>query len=164
MTPPLPDAAWTAPPARPPGMGPAPLGAPLGRCPPERAGGEGAAGRPPLDPVVAVPARVPDLGASRWRTAASTTDVGSVWEAHRAAGVAVLVPGDPRFPPVLALDPEPPRLLFCRGDVGALERPRVAVVGTRRCTWTGRAAAARAGGGAAPPRGGGAAGAGPRLR
>src|SRR3954470_20014084 len=149
MTPPLPDAAWTAALAGLPGMGPARLGAVLGRWPPEQAWEEVAAGRAHLDPVVAVTARVPELCASRWRAAASTTDVGSVWKAHGAAGVEVLVPGDPRFPPVLSLDPEPPRLLFCRGEVEALERPRVAVVGTRRCTWTGRSIAAELGAGLA---------------
>ncbi len=34
--------------------------------------------------------------------------------------------------------PDPPQRLFCRGDPGALDRPAVAIVGSRRCTRQGR--------------------------
>lgn len=46
--------------------------------------------------------------------------------------------GHPPFPPELASDPEPPRRLWARGDPGALELRRVAIIGTRRCTAYGR--------------------------
>ena len=39
-----------------------------------------------------------------------------------------------RFPAPLADDHEPPAVLFARGDPSVLDRPRVAIVGTRRCT------------------------------
>jgi len=84
-----------------------------------------------------------------WRDAARGTDPAVVLERHRAAGVAVLVPGDEHWPSVLVTDPEPPRLLFVRGDVTLLERPGVAVVGTRRCTAGGVQIAASFGAGLA---------------
>jgi DNA processing protein len=145
----LPTAAWIAALAGLPGMGPARLTAILDRWPPEEAWHEVAAGRTHLDPVVAVTVRIPELCASRWRTAADQTDVAALWEAHQTAGVTVRVPGEFGFPTVLARDPEPPAVLFCRGDVGAVDRPRVAIVGTRRCTWAGRSIAAELGAGLA---------------
>jgi DNA processing protein len=42
--------------------------------------------------------------------------------------------GRPDFPASLAEDPQPPGVLFWRGDLGLLGRPCVAVVGTRRAT------------------------------
>ena len=145
----LPPAAWTAALAGLPGMGPARLTAILRRWPPEEAWDEVAAARAHLDPVVAVTVRIPELCASRWRTAAQQTDVAAAWHAHDAAGVAVRIPGDTGFPPALAADPEPPAVLFTRGEPVAAERPRVAVVGTRRCTWAGRSVAAELGAGLA---------------
>lgn len=70
----------------------------------------------------------------RWRAAARALDVEGLWRHHVDHGVAVLLPGDDRWP--LAEDPEPPALLCCLGDTELLldERPRAAVVGTRRCT------------------------------
>jgi DNA processing protein len=107
------------------------------------------AGRAHRDAGVAARVRIPELVASRWRTAALQVDVVAAWGAHHAAGVAVRTPGDDGFPLVLAADPEPPAVLFTRGDVTALDRPRVAVVGTRRCTWAGRSLAAELGAGLA---------------
>lgn len=78
---------------------------------------------------------------SHWSRAASSVDVEALWRAHASSGVEVLAPGDERWPSELVDDPEPPPLLFLRGDPAVLERPRVAVVGTRRCTSSGRAVA-----------------------
>jgi DNA processing protein len=58
----------------------------------------------------------------------------AVATAHRDAGVAILREADPGYPGPLRGDPEPPAVLFARGDLSVLDRPRVAVVGTRRCT------------------------------
>jgi len=146
---PLPAAAWLAALSGLPALGPARLAALLARWSPEEAWEEVVAGRAHLDPGVGVRARIPELVASRWRTAALQADVAAAWEAHRVAGVTVRAPGDAGFPVVLAADPEPPAVLFCRGDVTALDRPRVAVVGTRRCTWAGRSLAAELGAGLA---------------
>jgi len=65
--------------------------------------------------------------------------------AHRAAGVAVHRLGDRSYPPVLAADHEAPPVLFSRGDLGILGRPRVAVVGTRSATHYGEEVAAELG-------------------
>jgi DNA processing protein len=73
-----------------------------------------------------------------WRVAARRVVVAAVWEAHCQAGVRVLLPGATGFPPVLADDPDPPALLFARGEPGAAEGRRVGIVGTRRCTRYGR--------------------------
>lgn len=48
---------------------------------------------------------------------------------------------DPRYPAVLAADPEAPPVIFIRGDVGALDERRVGVIGTRNATASGMATA-----------------------
>jgi DNA processing protein len=61
-----------------------------------------------------------------------------VAERHLARGVAVRRRGTAAYPQVLALDHQAPPVLFTWGSLDALERPRVAIVGTRRCTNYGR--------------------------
>lgn len=59
-----------------------------------------------------------------------------------ASGIAVRVLGSPDYPRALALDGQAPAVLFTEGRIDALELwPRVAVVGTRSATATGRAVA-----------------------
>lgn len=84
-----------------------------------------------------------------WRNAAAREDPDAVLARHMAAGVEVLLPDDASWPSVLRTDPEPPRVLFVRGDPALLERPGVAVVGTRRCTAGGAHVAGRFGAGLA---------------
>ena len=84
-----------------------------------------------------------------WADAARAVDPGALLHRHVAAGVEVLLPGDAGWPSAFACDPEPPPVLFARGDVALLERPGVAVVGTRRCTAGGAQIAARFGAGLA---------------
>lgn len=72
-----------------------------------------------------------------WRAAARGVEPAATVAAHRAAGVQVLLRGDPGYPAVLADDIEPPAVLFVRGDLAVLEGPRVGIVGTRRCTGLG---------------------------
>ena len=112
-----------------PGMGPARLAIVLdGRSPEEawahvRDGAE----------------RVPEHVAARWRERSAVVDVGSLWQAHVDAGVRVLRPGDEGWPAALDDDPEPPALLFARGEPAvAVEGVRVAIIGTRRCSYSGR--------------------------
>lgn len=70
-----------------------------------------------------------------WGAAARAVDEAALWADHQLAGVEVLHPSCGAWPQVLLDDPEPPAVLFARGDVGVLgRRPAVAVVGTRRCT------------------------------
>lgn len=42
--------------------------------------------------------------------------------------------GDPAYPAALDDCPDPPRTLWARGDLAVLQRPTVAIVGTRRAT------------------------------
>lgn len=72
-----------------------------------------------------------------WRAAGVGVEPAAALAAHRAAGVEVLRLGHQRYPAVLAADIEPPSVLFVRGDLQALDQPRVAIVGTRRCTGSG---------------------------
>lgn len=84
-----------------------------------------------------------------WRKAAARESPDAVLARHTAAGVEVLLPDDASWPSALVTDPEPPRVLFVRGDPALLERPGVAVVGTRRCTAGGAHVAGRFGAGLA---------------
>lgn len=70
----------------------------------------------------------------RWRTVARALDVERTWAALAEGGVGVWVDHGEGYPAALADDPDPPPILFWRGDPQALERPAVAIVGTRRCT------------------------------
>jgi DNA processing protein len=83
--------------------------------------------------------------ASSWRAAAERTDPADVWSACRAAGIDVLLPDAAAYPGALRRDPEPPAVLFVRGDLEALQPRRAAVVGTRRCTSSGALVARRLG-------------------
>jgi len=65
-------------------------------------------------------------------------DVAAAWRAYDEAGVSVHVLGGETYPPSLATDPEAPAVLFSVGDVAALDGPRVAIIGSRRCTRYGR--------------------------
>lgn len=82
----------------------------------------------------------------------SDTSLGVVWGRHlrdsgdtdprRLDGVDVLFIGDHDYPSVLENDPAAPAILFVRGDVDALDAPRVGIIGTRNSTAHGRATAA----------------------
>lgn len=63
-----------------------------------------------------------------------TVEPAAVWARHVEAGVRVLWAGHPQWPPVLADDLDPPAVLVCRGDLGALDQRLVGVVGTRRAS------------------------------
>jgi len=115
-----------------PGMGPARLGALLARWPAAEAWEFVRGGDLPGD------AGVSDHLVASWRAAAAAVDVEALVAAHRAAGIEVVAATDDAFPAPLRDDPEPPAVLFVRGRLDALTARRVAVVGTRRCTWSGR--------------------------
>ncbi|MGC8627705.1 MAG: DNA-processing protein DprA [Acidimicrobiales bacterium] len=57
-----------------------------------------------------------------------------IWQHCQSRGIKVTWTGGPSYPRMLAEGPAPPGVLFWVGDIGLLERPCVAVVGTRRCT------------------------------
>lgn len=121
-----------------PGMGPRRLTALLERATPEEAWRAIADGRP--ERVASMrSAGDTDAGglAAAWAAAARGADPTTALDEHRQAGVRVLLRDDPAYPTVLRDDIEPPAVLFALGDLGCLEGPRVAIVGTRRCTGVG---------------------------
>jgi len=99
--------------------------------------------RPP-EPIAALFGRDPTLAAS-WRAEADRRPPELAWEACVAAGIAVVVPGDPTYPSQLLDDPRRPAVLFVRGDLAVLDARRVGIVGTRNATQRGRETAAQFG-------------------
>ena len=51
-----------------------------------------------------------------------------------ALGVQTLSLNDERYPPLLRLIPDPPPLLYVRGDLSLLREPQIAMVGSRRAS------------------------------
>jgi DNA processing protein len=95
-----------------------------------------AAGRAPAAGAVAA-LRSAAVGAA-WRTSAERRSP-DVWaRACGALGIVAHGWSDPTFPVQLRHDPEPPAVLFVRGDLGVLDARRVGVVGTRNATQLGR--------------------------
>jgi DNA processing protein len=59
-------------------------------------------------------------------------------ERAAAAGVRLLCCADSSYPPLLLQLPDPPALLWCRGDISFLQQPAAALVGSRLATGYGR--------------------------
>jgi DNA processing protein len=76
-----------------------------------------------------------------WQEAARRIDPPGWWARYEGRGVGVTWLGDPYYPAALVDDPDPPGVLFWRGSLRHLDRPCVAIVGTRRATPDGRAVA-----------------------
>lgn len=73
----------------------------------------------------------------RWTAGLRRQSIDELWQANTAGGARMLSPGDGLWP--FVDDPDPPALLFARGDPGLLRAPAmVAIVGTRRCSAVGR--------------------------
>ncbi|MFM7261177.1 MAG: DNA-processing protein DprA, partial [bacterium] len=75
--------------------------------------------------------------------AAMRCDAGRELERVGSCGGRVLLLGDPDFPALLRVAPDPPAVLFVRGALAAEPEPAVAIVGSRRATPYGRLHAAR---------------------
>lgn len=69
-----------------------------------------------------------------WRAQAGTIDPEALAERSATLGFRLLTADDRDFPDALRRDPEPPVLLWARGDLDAVHPPAVGVVGTRNCT------------------------------
>jgi DNA processing protein len=121
-----------------PGMGPARLSAILRVATADVAwdGIDVGARWPEADVLAALGPRS-DALLARWRRAARDIDPAAVWQAIVDEGIGVAVLGSPAYPRALAGDIEPPGVVFHRGSPDVLAGPRVAVVGTRRCSATG---------------------------
>jgi DNA processing protein len=131
----LPPEAYAAALAGLPMMGPARLLALVRRWEPADAWARVATGTWLSSPEVMAAAgkRASELIRS-WRAAAAATDVAAIWLRHQLAGVGVAALGSAAYPKAIADDIEPPGVLFLRGDPSVVCGPRVAIVGTRRCT------------------------------
>lgn len=90
-----------------------------------------AAGSLSLDAVVEV--LVPEA-AARPSTAALCAAAGRAIARRRAAGLIPLAWTDPGYPASLLTTTDPPAVLWVRGEIGALHRPAVALVGARAAT------------------------------
>ncbi|HEY3140155.1 MAG TPA: DNA-processing protein DprA [Acidimicrobiales bacterium] len=122
-----------------PGMGPARLAAVIGAMSPAAAWAKARRGGPWREPpvVAALGPRAAGVVAG-WRAAAAAIDVRAGWRRALSVGLGVALHGQPGYPPALADDIEPPIVLFHQGSLDVLDdAPRVAIVGTRRCTATG---------------------------
>jgi DNA processing protein len=80
-------------------------------------------------------------GDRSWEAAALRIDTAASWDRARADGVRVTWFGRHDYPEALVHDPNPPGVLFWRGSLACLARPRVAIIGTRNATPNGRAIA-----------------------
>ena len=79
--------------------------------------------------------------AAMWRTWASDERPAEMWERCVSLGVGVTAIGEPDYPACLEHDRQPPAVLFFRGDLQLLAGRRVAIVGTRNATASGRESA-----------------------
>ncbi len=84
-----------------------------------------------------------------WQRSACTYSPAAVWERCQVLGLEVTVLGDPAHPLPLAHDLLPVPVLFSRGDRSLLAGRRVALVGTRNATASGRTVAGALGAGLA---------------
>lgn len=120
------------------GMGPHRLAAILRADGPRRAWerlvrGQGWADHRVVDALGPQPVRL----TRQWQRLAREVDPHAEWRRLRELGIGVALLGSPAYPPALAADIEPPEVLFSLGDPEVITGPRVAIVGTRRCTGVG---------------------------
>ena len=139
----VPAAGYAAALAALPGIGPAGLLSLMREHGPEEGWARVVAGevRRPEPP----PGRPPAGRRVSWSAAAATVDPAALALGLAAAGIGITFIGEADFPPSLSADPQPPAVLFWAGDLDALRRPCVAIVGTRHCTSYGRAVATELG-------------------
>lgn len=83
--------------------------------------------------------------ADELRRSADRIDLVCLHERMAQAGVTAEVLGSPGYPEELSSDVEAPAVVFLRGSRAALRPRRVAIVGTRRATASGRSIAAELG-------------------
>jgi len=129
-----PEAAYAAALSALPGMGPATLVSVLRQWPPEEAWArarDGSLTRPPGRGGTG----------TAWEAAARRIDPPRWWARVATGGLRTTWPGLATYPAALAADPQPPGVLFWRGSLAWLERPCVAIVGTRRASPDGLAIA-----------------------
>lgn len=72
--------------------------------------------------------------AEAWASAARDIVPEVLYQHHLRAGVDIIPLGSPRFPPSIALDIEPPMVVFARGNIHFTQATSVGIVGTRAAT------------------------------
>lgn len=92
--------------------------------------------------LAALPAIAGEAGV-RGYAACSRAEAEAEWAAATAAGARALLLGAPDYPAQLALIPDPPPLIWARGDAGLADRPAVALVGARNASALGQRLATR---------------------
>jgi DNA processing protein len=134
----LPDEAYASALAGLPGMGPSRLAALLDAASPRTTWARIRQGVPWQEPAVAATlgSRGEALVAD-WRRAAAAVEVSQLWEQVQCSRIGVALRGRAGYPPALVDDIEAPVVLFHQGSPDVISGPRVAVVGTRRCSVTG---------------------------
>jgi DNA processing protein len=121
------------------GLGPQRLRSLLARCEPEDAWNMIRSGRYVVDKYA--PADI----VTKLRDEAHRVDVEQVADSLVEHDVKVFRFGQPDYPATLADDFAAPAVLFASGNVAALDRRRVGIVGTRRATASGRSIATELG-------------------
>jgi DNA processing protein len=89
---------------------------------------------------------VPHIGsrlAGQLVQAFQAVDVDTEFALMEKHGVRIIARGQPEFPDRLATIPDPPHLLYGRGELRAADANAVALVGSRKCTSYGRRIAER---------------------
>ncbi len=85
--------------------------------------------------------RLPDLarrgGASRTGRICTVAEAERELERGRAIGVTMVAPGEAGYPPRLALIEDAPPLLGVRGAIAVMDRPMIAIVGSRNASGAG---------------------------
>lgn len=79
-------------------------------------------------------ARVDRAQITFWMSQAASIDPGELWQRCVTLGIGVVSLGSAGYPDRLADDPDPPVVLFQRGEPERVSERRVAIVGTRRAT------------------------------
>ncbi|MCE2883147.1 MAG: DNA-processing protein DprA [Planctomycetaceae bacterium] len=87
--------------------------------------------------------RTREADAQRMLSEAHAADPTAELDRVRAAGAVVLAAGEPSYPSLLVPTPDPPALLFVRGELGPVPEPAVAIVGSRRASAYGMVEAGR---------------------
>lgn len=72
--------------------------------------------------------------AESWASAARDIVPEVLYQHHQRAGVDIIPLGSPRFPSSIALDIEPPMVVFARGNIHLTQATSVGIVGTRAAT------------------------------
>ncbi len=97
------------------------------------------------DPPDSLPAMLAcaGAGAPEWSARDLGEQARAALERAAAAGIDPVPWGDIRYPSLLAAIPDPPVMLWVRGDASCLARPAVAIVGSRAASEYGLEAASR---------------------